>query len=362
MPVKGLSDRLRLPRLGKIRLGEKRVHEKTGKEYPASLDYFVVPDEVKTIYGDQPRKLDVMLPMEKKEIFFPVWFKRYGSSKGLICKGDGEAAVRIDEASGEMTEIECLGKACPYFEDDSCKTVGNLQVVLHKIPGLGVYQIDTSSYNSIVNLNSSIEMIRGMLGRVSWVPLILKVEMQEAHPRVNGNRIKTIIPVMNLTADISVETLLNDVEGKKVARELPEPQVQIDNPKVDEKEDLLYPEKESEKDLGWSGEPIKPEKPKPTKTAKEIPKDKIDKEEGTRLPLKKGSEFQPSSRNRLNIAFHSLKRNLIKVGIWTDEKYRSWLDKEFKTNSSKDLSDDQLKEGTELMSKLWNEREKGGKK
>ena len=190
MPIKGLSDRLRLVRRGKIRLGEKRTSEKTGKEYPVALDYFVVPPEVMEIYGDRPKKLDVMLPMENTENFFPQWFKRYGQSKGLICKGDGESATRINE-KGEMEEIACLGPECPYTKDrveklktetgktlnithhKECKAIGSLQVILPKVEGLGVYQIDTSSVNSIINLNSCIEMIRGMVGRVSWIPLIL---------------------------------------------------------------------------------------------------------------------------------------------------------------------------------------------
>ena len=110
--IKGLSDRLRLPRRGKIRLGEKKVSEKSGKEYPVSLDYFVVPDEVKSIYGAKPRKLDIMLPMENRESFFPQNYKRYGSSAGLLCRGNGEVATEMD--TEEMKEVECLGKDCEW--------------------------------------------------------------------------------------------------------------------------------------------------------------------------------------------------------------------------------------------------------
>ena len=42
MPIKGLSEQRRLPRLGKIRLGVKKKNQK-GIEYPASTDYFVCP-------------------------------------------------------------------------------------------------------------------------------------------------------------------------------------------------------------------------------------------------------------------------------------------------------------------------------
>ena len=228
--IKGLSEKLRLPRRGKIRLGEKKL-SKSGKEYPSALDYFAVPKEVQEIYGDKPRKLDIMIPMEEREQWFPQAYKRYGSSAGLICRGNGEVGTEMAEEG--MKEIECQGKDCPHYQKGDCKQIGNLQVILPKVKGLGVYQIDTSSYNSIVNINSGVEMIRGMLGRISWIPLILEVQMQEAHPQVNGKRIKTIIPVMSITSDVSVYDLLK--------MRLPVKQAEIDNKGVDEMPTLLYP-------------------------------------------------------------------------------------------------------------------------
>ncbi len=233
MSIIGLSEKLRLPRRGKIRLGEKKL-SKSGKEYPSALDYFAVPEEIQEIYGDKPRKLDIMIPMEEREQFFPQAYKRYGSSTGLVCRGNGEVATEIAEEG--MKEIECQGKDCPHYQKGECKQIGNLQVILPKIKGLGVYQIDTSSYNSIVNINSGVEMIRGMLGRISWIPLILEVQMQEAHPQVNGKRIKTIIPVMSITSDVSVYDLLK--------MRLPAKQAVIDNKGVDDKPVLLFPGKD----------------------------------------------------------------------------------------------------------------------
>jgi len=252
MPIKGLSDQLRLPRLGKIRLGEKvEKVTKQGKkvEYPRSLDYFVVPEEVKKVYGDKPRQLDIMFPTNDEEAIFPQYYKRYGSQKGLICKGDGKQAVEITD-NGEMTEIDCLGKNCPHFQNGDCKIVGNLHVLLWKVPGLGVYQIDTSSTNSILNINNGLLMIKGMFGRIMWIPLILKVEMQEAHPVVNGKRIATTIPVMSITADVSVEELIKQVREKQKRGEIPSIPAKIINPQVDEKPELLYNTVSPDKELG----------------------------------------------------------------------------------------------------------------
>ena len=52
--IKGLSDKRRLPRLGKIRLGVKAISQKSGKEYPKETDYFVCPPEVQAVYGEKP--------------------------------------------------------------------------------------------------------------------------------------------------------------------------------------------------------------------------------------------------------------------------------------------------------------------
>jgi len=53
--IKGLSSIRRLPRLGKIRLGIKKVTAK-GKEYPSETDYFVCPAEVCRVLRTKSQK------------------------------------------------------------------------------------------------------------------------------------------------------------------------------------------------------------------------------------------------------------------------------------------------------------------
>jgi hypothetical protein len=52
--IKDLSDKRRLPRLGKIRLGIKCKSVSTGNEYPKEVEYFVCPPEVQKVYGEKP--------------------------------------------------------------------------------------------------------------------------------------------------------------------------------------------------------------------------------------------------------------------------------------------------------------------
>ena len=65
MAIKGLTDRPRPPRLGKIRLGVK-----TEASYPQSKDYFVCPPEVKAVFGDEPTELTVFFPSNTREEVF----------------------------------------------------------------------------------------------------------------------------------------------------------------------------------------------------------------------------------------------------------------------------------------------------
>jgi len=203
MAIKGVSDIRRLPRLGKIRLGEKALAQ-SGKEYPKAVDYFVCPPEVQKIYGEKPRVLDIMFPVDDSSVFFPQWYKRYGQSTGLICKGDGEVASFVDTETGEMVEMDCVPDECEWYAKKHCRRLANLQFLLPKVPGLGVWQIDTTSFYSIININSALEMIRAVAGRVHMLPLQLVLKPQEVIP---DGRKKTVY-VMDLLAPVTLSKLI----------------------------------------------------------------------------------------------------------------------------------------------------------
>lgn len=164
----GVSSIRRLPRLGKIRLG---VIEKNGpREFPRETDYFVIPDEVKKVYGPAPKSLDVMFPVEAVEMIFPQFLGAYGANHRLLCHGDGVEAERYDKEKKEWEKREC---PCDWLESKKCARRSNLMVILPKVNLGGVYQIDSGSFNAIVNLNSYFDYIRFLVGRISWVPLKL---------------------------------------------------------------------------------------------------------------------------------------------------------------------------------------------
>jgi len=238
--IKDISDRRRLPRLGKIRLGVKVKHKtKPDLEYPRETDYFVCPEEVQKVFGEHPKELPIMFPIEDREIIFPQAYKYYGQSKGLKCIGDGETAMRVNE-EGEFSQVDCL---CELLNKKACQRRAHLMVIIPKVSVGGVYQIDLGSYHSIVDINSGIDYIRAMVGRFSWVPLILKRVPRETH----GGEKKTTHYTLQVEFQGDIETinLLREdtkriLEGPRYA--LPAP---IDeNPKFDNGATIEYTDDE----------------------------------------------------------------------------------------------------------------------
>jgi len=212
MPIKGLSDTRRLPRLGKIRLGEKKQSQ-SGKEYPSATDHFVVPPKVAAKHGEAPKELPIIFPVEQEP---EQWYRAYSLSRGLICKGDGETAVALvdldtgliaaaDAKNVAKKEVPCDPDNCPLFQSKRCRPIMNLQFIIPDIEELGIWQLDTSSINSIININSSIALVRAAVGRFSNVPAMkLVVEPMQVTPE---GKAKTVY-VLQLKLMKSFEELM----------------------------------------------------------------------------------------------------------------------------------------------------------
>ena len=214
--IKGLSEIRRLPRLGKIRLGERRT-SRGGKEYPAALGHFKFDEEsvqeypaIVKLYGSEPTELDIVLPLDETEKVFPQAYKLYGSGRGLKCKGDGERAFQRVCSKCNSTDCDCedpafefTETACPCKLKDTghCRPMGSLMVMLPKVSLAGVWQIDTSSYHSIVDLNSGIDFVRALCGRVAMIPLKLRLVARTVHPEGQATTVHTLQLECGLTQE-----------------------------------------------------------------------------------------------------------------------------------------------------------------
>lgn len=223
--IKGISERRRLPRLGKIRLGIKQVNRQ-GISYPVETSHFVVPAEVARVYTDKPIELDIMLPLDDPEAVFPqrlVWF---GMSKGPKCMGDGEMARRLQE-DGTWKDREC---PCELLDQKKCSKRAYLLALLPTVSLAGVYQIDISSYHSIVDLNSGMDYVRALTGRLAMVPLKLCRVPRETH----GSGRKEIHYPLQLRLNTDI-TLLNAIRAdRSILAPLRIPEASVENPELDD--------------------------------------------------------------------------------------------------------------------------------
>lgn len=272
MPIKGLTERTRLPRLGKIHLGEKVINA-TGKEYPRAVDYFVVPPEIQSTLGEYPKTLDIMFPVEDEDQFASQFYRLYNKVTGeLLCKGDGEKAVRkYDLATGEIAgsdakekvlrDIECPGEECEFY-GTRCTEIMNLQFYLPKVWGVGIWQIDTGSINSILNVNSFVRFLKAMVGRCSMIPLQLFLEPKEVMPASGG---KMTVYMMNLRYDGTIHNLFKYCDRIQLPGQTKEI-ILLPTPD-DEVPELIIPENQDQEEQVLT--PVTPRPPEPI--VKEVP-------------------------------------------------------------------------------------------
>lgn len=210
MPIKEISDRRRPPRGGKIRIGEKiQGTRQDGSTYerPEKLDHFKFdPEDIALLpvfeqkYGQEPKSIPVMFYSDDREEVFPHYLKTWRSGK-LFCWGDGNIAHRADFEKGTTTDIPCLPD-CPFRilprEDQAqlspqekkvrtCGPEGMLRFILYEMPTLGVFEIRAAT-TSIVRINTCLDMIQGVAGRLMHIPLVLSVV--PVHQTV-GNKAQT---------------------------------------------------------------------------------------------------------------------------------------------------------------------------
>lgn len=272
--VAGLTDHPRLPRLGKIHLGVKKLSGR-GNEYPSATDYFVVPKVIQDVYGEKPRELDVVFPTDDIGRVAGVSWKNYSAARGKVCWGDGTKAVRMidleklprrdrypeysqdeydaaivtkDSTKIERREIACPAKDCVFAKKNACKPVMNLMVLLPKVPGIGIWQLDTGSINSILDVRGGIDLVTRLSGGVlAGIPLKLRLEPMEVISPEDQK--KKVVFTLKLISPATLGRVL--MAGERNLRELlmadnPEtPQVALpeprDVPPLAEPEEDLYP-------------------------------------------------------------------------------------------------------------------------
>lgn len=336
--IKGLSERIRLPRLGKIRLGIKVNGDKS--LYPKAVDYFVCPSAIQEFYGEKPKELPIMIPVEDIEQWASQFYRCYSASRGLICKGDGENATALvdtktgeiatkDSPNTELRDIKCDPDTCRMMQANQCRPIMNLQFLIPKVPGLGVWQLGTSSINSIKNINSAAALIKGMCGRVSMIPLTLKLEKMEVSPEGK----KKNIYVLSLTTSFSMENLISQLN------QLPEGRALLPTAADAEPPDDLFTEE-------ILTEEILTEHETPPESAPETE---------NQAPAETASTIEPEEEKQESESFIDMAWLQEQIGILQKHKLESWSNKNIAVYL-KILTGKNAKSVTEAVSYLTKEQ------
>ena len=269
--VKGISDKRRLPRLGKIRLGFKL--KKGDVEYPVESPFFVLPQEVARVYGFKDKEkaierakthfhvtrqdilrfieqnynrlaeeIEVMLPVNDIGAVFPQAFKLYGSSRGVKCMGNGEYAMTYNEKQG-MVRIDCPCEKLKTEDNPKgeCSLRGHLLCLVPKISVAGIWQIDTGSYNSTVDINSGISYVEAMIGRFAMVPLVLRRIPTETHYNDKKQIHYTLQLILDPSIDVdSINALRKDTDRILKHAQYALPPADDTNPAFDKETEVIY--------------------------------------------------------------------------------------------------------------------------
>lgn len=118
---------------------------------------------------------------------------------------------------GERFEMPCAGALCPFTLNKMCRGIGRFVFMIPSVPKFGCLLISTTSFHSMVDLNSMLDAIRNVAGRISNIPLKLKLVPKAVSP--NGK--KSTIYVLKVEFAGTLEDLRVYKNNAMIAAPLP---------------------------------------------------------------------------------------------------------------------------------------------
>jgi len=379
-PISFLSRRYRAQRLGRVRLGIKKV-SKTGKEYPAATPYFVLGDApaLQEIYGDQPTSLNVEFLWDNLDLTFPNYMRRYTAS-GLRCLGDGEVVLYrvnddgdVDVRDGNLlhpngkvvmgednqpVKVACKGEYCPFYEDSSCKPTGYLRFLPVEAPRLGYYDL-VCHQRAVVGILTQLKLTLANFHHLTGIPFILHRGDEEKVPVKVPGKGMVDMPVRTQWIEIDPGWFAENWPQREVHRALAAGRVRQDVIELfgeDSNGDNLLPPPAIQEaaalvfEVGEQGETIEPSAempPEETKKTPERPAPPAQVADWLRAKSRMYGTAQASDGQR------GLMVGLLNKILGGDPERRSWLNHVWGETSSKGL-----RGGSVLATLDWLKAEK----
>jgi hypothetical protein len=239
----------------KVRIGEKKTSQRTGKEYPSATDYFVCDSsEFRAVAGVRPSSILIRLVHDVTEEAFSTGLE-WWRGKLLACytKGEGNppSALRVAEMKVKdgvtlnfldeddqrlgpnvgqgRAPIVCRARQCPHFTNGDCKPMGRLVFTLNGDPVSRVYELDTKAWNSIEQIEGALKVAasRGSLfGRLFRLSVRFESKGGDRFPVLTIEEIaeqcsETAVVVKNVEETIARENIRQlQEDGETDARKL----------------------------------------------------------------------------------------------------------------------------------------------
>jgi hypothetical protein len=168
-------------------------------------DDFVLDGYIMAKIGANARELNVRLPYDDPSLNFYTSYSKYEGS-ACKCRGDGELAISNHKI------IQCNPEQCEYYIKNKCKPNGILSLILDDAPRVGgVYKFRTVGWNSINNVYSSMEFIRGLTnGLLAGLPLVLTLTPK--HVTIPETSKRTVIYMVNLEYRGSLQDMVTAIQ------------------------------------------------------------------------------------------------------------------------------------------------------
>ncbi len=217
--IKDVTNRVKLPIGGKIKLGVIKVSPKTGEEYPFETHYFVCPPEVKKIFGDEPTEITVFFPIADRKKVFQQSYERYGKNKALQCWGDGITAQRLNLEDGSWEDRKCpcehlkKGDETDAKEKRGCSKRGHLRFMIPSVSIGTFYELIVGGTVSFQEINSAL-LLADKTTAGHWAMIPFRMQRVQKRLKIPGTAKMKAHWVVTLEPTSSLEEIRRVAAGE----------------------------------------------------------------------------------------------------------------------------------------------------
>lgn len=231
MTIEGITPRVQ--EIGRIRMGDKN-----DRDLPVSLPTFrltsydqAVLAVAADLYGSRnnegvkpwadaptPGMFELVTASKALDILIPRSLQSVTQAWELWSGGVCER--RCDGRTEQLSGGPCICGPARGESDDTCDVVTRLSVILPRIPGLGLWRLDTGGYNAATTIPSTLELLLTIDQR-AMVPATLRAVERSSKIKKDGKTItrRFIVPVLDAPG-ITIGQLVESGLGE--AQALPE--------------------------------------------------------------------------------------------------------------------------------------------